>query len=123
MLPIAHYRNPVIVMTLNLEPDGSYQPMAAKLLAHEIAHLMGAWHDGEKVTQGTLNPYLYESKYYLILSSISMHHCLGIPCPNSNFLLSTVVVDHFNSWSECTKRQIDAEHERRNKAESNCLLT
>ena len=56
-----------MVMTLNLEPDGSYQAMAAKLLAHEIAHLMGAYHDGERVTIGKGNPYLFECMYAKVL--------------------------------------------------------
>ena len=40
----------MIVMQLNLDNDGSHQAMAAKLLAHEFAHLMGAYHDGDGQT-------------------------------------------------------------------------
>ena len=51
-----------MLMQLNLENDGSHDAMAAKLLAHEFAHLMGAYHDGEIASTGKGNPYRYKSK-------------------------------------------------------------
>ena len=54
---------PVISLQLNLEQDGSYEALAAKLLAHEFAHLMGAFHDGEEVTNSRSNPFIGQRKF------------------------------------------------------------
>ena len=47
----------------------------------------------------------------------------GVPCPDNKNLMAQMVHDSYNTWSDCTKQQIDAEFERRNKAGQNCFLT
>ena len=64
---LSWFRAPVIVMQLNLDNDGSHQAMAAKLLAHEFAHLMGAYHDGDGQTVSydrVGNPFRHKRKNY-----------------------------------------------------------
>ena len=58
------FRAPVIVMSSPLTGTGAHDPAAPKVLAHEIAHLMGAFHDDQVVKwMWSNNPYMKESKF------------------------------------------------------------
>ena len=81
-------------------------PMAAKVLAHEVAHLLGAEHDGEGNPQ--------RKSFY--------GEAGRVPCPDGNLMAPSVGPD-YNIWSQCTRNMIDMEDDKREDKRSNCFYT
>ena len=46
-----------------------------------------------------------------------------VPCPDGKFLLSPVVRHYMRTWSDCTRKMIDAEFKRREDKGENCFFT
>jgi len=100
---------PCITLTLRLDQDepGKHELVMARLLAHEFGHLLGSDHDGDR----PMNPYgVYKDS-------------ARVPCPHSENLMSPSVDMEMTTWSECTKKMIDAEFERRENKTLNCFFT
>ena len=73
------------------------KPITAKVLAHEIAHILGAEHDG-MLSDNEFSPY-YEER---------------LPCPENLYPMSPNITPEAKIWSNCTKKVIQSEHDRRN---------
>jgi len=105
---------PVIIMKARplgngpaLDSKGDLSPVWSRLLAHEVGHLMGARHDGDVAKQDDTGAY----------------HQQPVPCPDGVNLMATMVSEEMTTWSECTKKMIDASFEVREKKGKNCLFT
>ena len=46
-----------------------------------------------------------------------------VPCPQRESLMSPNVDTSMLAWSDCTRKQIDAMFDRREKKEENCFFT
>lgn len=104
---------PVIILTLRLDEEdpGNHELAAPNLLAHEFGHLLGSDHDFD------IPRYNVHSKEGVFPDGKSM------PCPNSKFLMAPAVGPEIKTWSECTKKMVDHDFERREKKNNNCFFT
>jgi len=98
---------PALTLTLRLDEEGSHTIVMPRLLAHEFGHLLGADHDGDK-------PMNMHSIY---------KDSARVPCPAGKALMSPTVGMEMQTWSECTRKMIDAEFDRREKDNYNCFFT
>ena len=48
---------------------------------------------------------------------------LEVPCPAGKYLMSGNVRSKMQIWSECTRKMIDAEFDRREENKVNCFFT
>ena len=125
-------------MVMHLDPvTGAYDPVAPKVMAHEIGHLMGSFHDGQFINSfAKMNPYMFKSEFSVLscasFSVIAQHvhfcisYCLpGVPCNNTGLMTSGMNLksEDLVGWTECTRKQIDAEDRRRMLANEDCTLT
>ena len=67
-----------------------------KLLAHELGHLFGSNHDGQKG---------------------------GAACQQNVNIMSPIVNPNMVSYSDCTRKMIDEEDEKRKRQKEDCLFT
>lgn len=117
-----------MVVTIRLNEDGAFDMLTPKILAHEIGHLMGSYHDGEMVTDyNRNNPYYMKSRsnQFVKRKSIYFHFIVDVPCPRNTHIMSPIVPSGSNvvTWSECTQKMIDAEDKRRSNEGEDCTLT
>jgi len=84
-----------LVMSVNLE-KGTHLSNAGALLAHEMGHQMGIYHDG---TPG--RDMVFQN------------------CPQNKYIMTPAQVGVITEWSSCSRTQLDDEYERREKAKPN----
>lgn len=91
-----------LMLTIELE-NGTHLCNAGALLAHEMGHMLGAYHDGDiDRDRKVLN------------------------CPTDRYIMTPIQRTRLTEWSECSRRQIDSEYDRREREEpkhGNCFLT
>jgi len=98
---------PTMTLTLRLDEQGGHSLVMPRLLAHEFGHLLGSDHDGD-VARGLHSIYKNVPR---------------VPCPSGQALMSPTVGMEMQTWSECTRKMIDAEFERREAKKKNCFYT
>ena len=100
-------------MILTLELQGRFfKNGISRLLAHEIGHLMGSFHD----THGML-------KNYLIMDANidGMFTDSPVPCSPNEHLMSPAVGSNMSTWSSCTKKMITYAYNKREENNENCF--
>lgn len=98
---------PTMTLTLRLDEKGSHSLVMPRLLAHEFGHLLGSDHDGD-VAKNPHSIYKTQSR---------------VPCPQGQSLMSPTVGMKMHTWSDCTRKMIDAEYDRREGKKKNCFYT
>ena len=98
-------------MTLGLTPGDTdteitFQAGLGKLLAHELAHLMGSEHDGTVPYKGGF----FDSEDL-------------VPCNKYKYLMAPFGEEKQKVWSNCTSRMVDFEFKKREEKQTNCLYT
>ena len=105
--------------TSSSKPNVSFHtPLPLTLLGH----LLGSDHDGA-VPKNHYTYSVYKGMYLSLNISNKLFSSTTVPCPGGNHLFSLSVSLDKTSFSGCTKKMIDAEYERREKANNNCLYT
>jgi len=91
-----------LMLTIELK-NGTHLCNAGALLAHEMGHMLGAYHDGDLDRDRKV-----------------------LNCPTDRYIMTPIQKSRLTEWSECSRRQIDSEYERREREEpkhGNCFLT
>merc|ERR1711974_168335 len=102
---------PVIVLLLLLDEKekGQHTSTMPQLLAHEFGHLLGSNHDGDGNTMSLKNT-IYENHQ-------------RVPCEPGKFLMTPTVDETMKTWSECTRKMVDANFDEREAKNKNCFFT
>jgi len=95
------------------DDTGKADPMTAKATAHEIAHILGAKHDGETINR----PVSILEKW----DGVARRYKKKIPCPADTYLMGPTLNTKTPKWSQCTQHQIDDEDKLRVKFGLDCL--
>jgi len=91
-----------LMLTIELK-NGTHLCNAGALLAHEMGHMLGAYHDGDLDRDRKV-----------------------LNCPTDRYIMTPVQKTLLTEWSDCSRRQIDSEYKRREREEpkhGNCFLT
>lgn len=92
--------------------------LVAKVLAHEVAHLLGVDHDGVKPNDRNSGQNRNDKKTHQ-----SLYYENGVPCPGNRHLMAPIVRPDYTTWSECTRNMVDYEEAIRDRNKTNCLYT
>jgi len=101
------------VSNIKLDDSDKADLKTAKVVAHEIAHMMGVEHDGDTPkSQPTLRKWD---------NSLPRYFNKKIPCPDDTHIMGPTQLEKMKEWSKCTQQQVDDEDKLRVKLGLDCL--